>query len=137
MKKVTFKCVCVLPTLLVLGHLAAAQVPVDLSSYNDPPSRIRGVIEKFDEDYGILNRFYSGGTSPNRSARFRQFYSDELTVLSGLNFDTLKHDEQVDYILFKNYIEHEAEEQVRYDAQLAEMASVIPFSRIISDLEDT
>ncbi|MEP6850335.1 MAG: DUF885 family protein [Acidobacteriota bacterium] len=137
MKKVHFSYFCVLVISLFFVHLNAAQAPVDLSPYNDPPSRMRGVIGKFDEDYGILNRFYSAGASPNRSARFSQFYSDELAVLSGLKFDTLNHDEQVDYILFKNYIEHEAKEQARYDAQLTEMASVIPFSRIISDLEDT
>lgn len=109
----------------------------DLASYNDPPSRLRGVIEKYQEDRGFLNRFYSATTSPNRSARFKQLYDQQLALLSKLDFDKLNHDEQVDYVLFKNYIEHEIKEQDRYDAQLAEMSSLIPFMRTISDLEDT
>jgi uncharacterized protein (DUF885 family) len=109
----------------------------DLASYNDPPSRLRGVIEKYQEDRGFLNRFYSATTSPNRSARFKQLYDQQLSLLSKLDFDKLNHDEQVDYVLFKNYIEHEIKEQDRYDAQLAEMSSLIPFMRTISDLEDT
>ena len=109
----------------------------DLAAYNDSPSRLRGVIEKFDEDYSILNRFYSALTSPNRSARLNQLYSDELAMLAKLDFDKLNHDEQVDYILFKNYLDHEIKEQSRVDAQLAEMAPLVPFAKTISDMEDT
>jgi uncharacterized protein (DUF885 family) len=109
----------------------------DLAAYNDPPSRLRGVIERFDDDHDILNRFYSAPTSANRSARMKQLYSDELELLAKLDFDKLNHDEQVDYILFKNYLDHEIKEQVRYDAQLAEMAPLVPFAKTISDLEDT
>ena len=40
-----------------------AQTTDDLNNYNEPPSRFRGVIEKFSEDYGSLNRFYTAQTS--------------------------------------------------------------------------
>ena len=46
-----------------------AQTVDDLSDYNEPPSRFRGVIEKFSEDYGSLNRFYTAQTSPNRGRK--------------------------------------------------------------------
>ena len=108
-----------------------------LAEYNEPSSRLRGMIEKFDEDYGSLNRFYTARTSPNRAARMRQLYSDELGVLSKLDFNKLNHDEQIDYILFKNYLEHEQKELDRTNKQLAEMADLIPFARTISDLEDS
>ncbi|CAN5275830.1 DUF885 family protein [soil metagenome] len=107
-----------------------------LDQYNEPPSRIRGMIEKFGQDQGILNRYYSAQTSPNRFARFRQFFSESLGSLRGLNFGALNHDEQIDYILFKNHLEHELSELSRGESQLAEMAALIPFSRTISDLED-
>ena len=124
--------------LAVLTGVAFAQgVRDELAGYNDSPSRLRGVIEKFDEDYGILDRFYSARESAKRSERFKQLYSDELAVLAGLDFDSLNHDEQVDYVLFKNYLDHEQKGAARFDAQLAEMASLIPFSRSISDMEDT
>lgn len=119
-----------------LPPMSSGQSP-DLSNYNDPPSRLRGVIEKYQEDYGFLNRFYSASTSPNRSARFKQLYGDNLALLSKLDFEKLNHDEQIDYLLFKNYLDHEIKEQNRFDAQLTEMSSLIPFMRTISDLEDT
>jgi uncharacterized protein (DUF885 family) len=108
-----------------------------LNNYSEPPSRLRGVIENFDEDYGALNRFYSAQTSPNRLARFRKLYGDYLAVLGRTDFDTLSHDEQIDYLLFKNYLDHEQKELGRFEAQLKEMDALIPFALTISDLEDS
>ena len=124
--------------LLVLTGMAFAQAARDeLATFNDSPSRLRGVIERFDMDYGILDRFYSARESGKRSERFKQLYTDELAVLARLDFDALNHDEQVDYVLFKNFLGHEIKEQTRHDAQLAEMAQLLPFAGTISDLEDT
>ena len=120
-----------------VSRTAFAQTATDLTAYNDPPSRLRGVIEKYDDDVGFLNRFYTAQTSPKRIARFKQLYTDEAALVTGINFDVLNHDEQVDYILFKNYLDHELKEQSRFEAQLTEMADLIPFSRTINDLEDT
>jgi uncharacterized protein (DUF885 family) len=125
--------ICVCPGITVGQQTSSDQ----LATYNDPPSRLRGVIEKYQEDFGILNRFYSAPTSPNRAARLKQLYDDQLALLAKLEFDRLDHDEQVDYILFRNYIDHEIKEQARYSVQLAEMSALIPFMRTISDLEDT
>jgi uncharacterized protein (DUF885 family) len=124
--------------ILLAGSISpAAAQNTDLNSYNDSPSRLRGVIEKFDMDYGALNRFYSAQTSPNRLTRFRQLYSEYLAVLARSDFDTLNHDEQIDYLLFKNYLDHEQKELSRFEAQLREMDALIPFARTISDLEDS
>ena len=117
--------------------LISGQRADELSAYNEPPSRLRGVIEKYGEDYGSINRFYTAQTSTIRAARFRQLYSDYLGVLGRVNFDSLNADEQVDYVLFRNYLEHEEKELVRFEKQFAEMAAILPFARTISDLEDT
>lgn len=127
----------VIVSMLVAQIPGSAQSGDQLSAYNDPPSWLAGVIEKFDSDIGILNRFYSAPTSANRSAKFKDIYNERLALLAGLNFDQLNHDEQVDYVLFRNHLEHELKELARNDAQLAEMASLIPFAKTISDLEDT
>ena len=124
---------------ILLSATAFAQKAdnAELNTYNDPPSRLRGVIERFDADYGALNRFYSAQTSPNRLARFRELYNEYLGTLSRTDFDTLNHDEQIDYLLFKNYLDHEQKELTRFEAQLREMDALIPFARTISDLEDS
>ncbi len=121
----------------IVSNFAFAQTSDDLKNYNEPPSRLRGVIERFSEDYGSLNRFYTAQTSPNRRARFHQFYADWLAVLNKQNFDALNHDEQIDYLLFKNYLEHEQRESDRFAGQIEEMSALIPFAKTISDLEDS
>lgn len=108
-----------------------------LDNYNDPPSRVRGMIERFGADYGILDRFNSAAFSERRSAELRKLYTDNLAALNSLDFEKLNHDEQIDVILFRNYLEHEVKEQLRFDAQVAEMASLVPFAKTISDLEDS
>ena len=123
--------------LFFFGANIIAQTVDDLSNYNEPPSRLRGVIEKYGEDYGILDRFYTANTSPNRQARFEQLNADWLALLGKQNFDSLNHDEQVDYLLFANYLDHEQRELARYDKQLEEMSPLMPFAKTISDLEDS
>lgn len=122
---------------LVLFSVLTTTIPAqDLASLNEPPSRFRGVIEKFDEDIGILNRFYTAQTSPNRIARFRELYQEKQRFLAGQNFDQLNHDEQVDYVLLRNHLGRELRELSRLEAQFVEMSSLMPFARTISDLED-
>lgn len=122
---------------IFLSNFSFAQKADDLNVYNEPPSRLRGVIEKFNEDYGTINRLNTAPTSANRTARLRDFYAERLSYLGKLDFNSLNHDEQVDYLLFKNYLEHEQKELARFGAQLDEMAPLIPFARTISDLEDS
>jgi uncharacterized protein (DUF885 family) len=127
---------CTALCLFLATAESAQRAAVDPAAYSEPPSRLSSVIERFDEDYGALDRFYTAKTSPNRAERMRRLYADELELLGRLDFDSLGHDEQIDYILFKNYLEHEQKELARQQLQLDEMASLIPFARVISDLED-
>ena len=122
--------------LLVLLILVPPALAQTVDAYSESPSRLRGMIEKFEEDYGAFNRLYSANTSPNRAERMRQLYSEYLSALKRQNFASLNHDEQVDYILFRNYLDHELKELDRFEAQLAEMAELVPFAKTISDLED-
>jgi len=116
---------------------ATAQRTVgQLNAYNESPSRLSGVIEKYTQDYGSINRFYTADTSANRVARLRQLYTEELANLNRLNFESLNHDEQIDYILFKNYLDHESKQLNRFNKQVEEMEAIIPFAKTVSDLED-
>ena len=124
------------PVLVAASGLTLAQKSDDLAAYNEPPSRLRGVIEKFGEDAGSIGRFYTAQTSANRFARLLQLYGDYIGLIGRMNFDSLNHDEQIDYLLFKNYLDHESKELPRYEKQLTEMAPLLPFARTISDLED-
>lgn len=122
--------------ILLLSSAVLAQVN-ELDSYNESPSRLRGAIEKFREDSDLLDRFYTAETSPNREARYRKLYDEWLAMLARQNFEKLSEAEQVDHILFRNYLEHENSELERIRGQYIEMAPILPFMRTISDLEDS
>lgn len=109
----------------------------ELNTYNETPSRLRGAIENYVADRGSLSRFHTAQTSVNRQNRFKQFFTDWLTFLNRLNFDSLNSDEQIDYILFKNHLEHELKELDADAKSFAEIASLIPFAKTINDLEDS
>ena len=114
-----------------------AQTIDDLNNYNDSPSRLRGVIEKFSEDYGSLNRFYTAPSSINRRERFNEFYDERLAFLNKQNFDALNSDEKTDYLLFANFLRHEKSELERGGKLFDEISALIPFAKTISELEDT
>ena len=103
---------------------------------SEQTSRLRGPIERFAQDVGAFNRLYTAQTSPNRSERFRQLYSENLGLLERMKFDSLSHDEQIDYLLFANHLRREMRELDREMGQFEEMAAMLPFARAISDLED-
>jgi uncharacterized protein (DUF885 family) len=124
-----------LAAVLVLGFALVfdgiGQVPV-----SEAPSRLRQVIEKYDQDRGAYGRWYTAETSPARRERFRKLYQDRLAELARMDFSRLEHQEQVDHILFQNHLRRELSELDRNAAQLDEMSALIPFARAISDLED-
>lgn len=122
--------------LAVLIEVVGQSPRATQSGYRETTSRLREIIELYEADRGVLNRFYSAPTSPNRSGRLSGLYREQQAALSKLDFASLTHDEQIDYILFRNYVDHELKEIARNDALLAEMAALVPFAVTISDLED-
>lgn len=107
------------------------------AGFDETQSRLRGAIERFAEDYGSLNRFYTARTSANRAERLKRLYRENLAILDGMDFKAFSNEEQVDYVLFRNHLERELAEADRFDLQLKEMADIIPFAGVISDLEDS
>ena len=134
--KTNFLLGCFLLLAFIISNIFAQKSNDELSAYNEPPSKLRGVIEKFTQDNGAVGRLYVAQSSTARDAKLRQLYADNLTLLGKLKFDTLNHDEQIDHILFSNYLRHEIKEMDRYNGQLAEMAAIIPFAKTITELED-
>jgi uncharacterized protein (DUF885 family) len=128
--------VCLLIFLTTHSQFVLTQIRTGPDEYSERPSRLRGVIEKYDADAGILNRFYSAPLSTKRVDRFRELNMEWLKILKSFDFATLNHDEQIDYVLFRNFLEHEQKELARNSAQIEEMSQLVPFAKTISDLED-
>ncbi|MBK6799594.1 MAG: DUF885 family protein [Acidobacteria bacterium] len=100
-------------------------------------SRLRPVIDRYMADLTTLQRYYVVESSPVRRAKLQGFYGEWQKILAGMNFDSLRQDEQIDYILFRNYIEHEVRELDLRGRALDEMAPLIPFSKQIAEYEES
>jgi uncharacterized protein (DUF885 family) len=116
----------------------SAKTAVDHGVVNDdvPQSEMRGVIERYTADRGSLARFYSVEASSSRRARMKQFYSEWLVAIAKLNFDSMSQDGRIDYILFKNHLDHELRQLDIQEKALADVAPLVPFAQTITDLED-
>jgi uncharacterized protein (DUF885 family) len=101
------------------------------------PSEMRPIIEYYVADRGSLQRSFPVATSPARRERFRKFYSDALERIQKLNFDAMSQQGKVDYILFRNHLEHELRQLNIEEKQMSEIGPLVPFSKTIVDLEET
>jgi uncharacterized protein (DUF885 family) len=125
-----------LPLLQTQQASKGADVKPDLKDLNLPQSEMRGVIERYVADRGSLNRFYSVPTSPVRRERMRKFYGEWLAALERLDFEAMSLDGKIDYLLFKNHLDHELRQLDVQAKMIDETAPLIPFAQTIPDLED-
>lgn len=110
---------------------------LNLKEIVSPESRLRGLIERYVADRGSLSRFYTVESSPLRRDKMQGLYKTWLAALGKMDFDSLRHDEQVDYLLFKNHLEHELRQSELRAKALAEMSPFIPFAQTIIDFEES
>ncbi len=110
---------------------------LDLNKLVSSESRLRAAIERYVADRGSLMRFYTIESSPTRRAKMQALYNQWLAALSQMNFDALRHDEQVDYLLFKNHLDHELRQSELRAKALTEMSPLIPFAQTIIDFEES
>jgi uncharacterized protein (DUF885 family) len=110
---------------------------LDLKDADPRPSEMRGLIEAYTADRGTIGRFYTVEGSTARQIRMKKFYGDWLAALTKLDFDSMRQDGRIDYVLFKNYLDHELRQLEIQTKALAEIAPLVPFGQAITDLEDT
>ncbi|HJQ27145.1 MAG TPA: DUF885 family protein [Blastocatellia bacterium] len=139
-KSICHTVVCLL-TVTALSHAlwlqpAQAQAARADGEADVSPSEMRSVIERYTTDRASLNRSYAVPLSATRQARFKQFYSDWLAELARLDFERMSLAGRVDYLLFKNHLEHELRQLEMEARQLAEMEPLLPFAKDLLGLEE-
>ncbi|HXT62548.1 MAG TPA: DUF885 family protein, partial [Pyrinomonadaceae bacterium] len=127
-----------IPTAFEFRTSAQKQKPATTSDAIDDvgKSEMRPIIEYYVADRGSLQRSFFINNSPARRERFRKFYSDALERIQKLNFDAMSEEGKVDYILFRNQLDHELRQLDIEEKQQAEIAPLIPFGKTIVDLEE-
>ncbi|HZS55201.1 MAG TPA: DUF885 family protein [Bryobacteraceae bacterium] len=98
-------------------------------------SEMRPLLEWFSADRVNLQRFYDVEGSAAREQRMRRFYENWLARLSQLNFDSFGQAGKIDYIVFRNSLEHELRGLKITEQQDAADEPFLPFASTIRELE--
>ena len=126
-----------LPALLLMlsaGDLAAQRrigmIPVGASELRDS-------VALYSTDRAALGRRWSVEYSAARRARFRSFFGDWRTRLAKVEFNKLSQEGRIDYVLLDNKLRYELAQLGREEKLAGEMAPLVPFAPVITELEET
>lgn len=124
--------------MLALLATVAIATPADPGLELDrSSSEMRTTIERYTVDRDSLLRRYQVEVSPMRRERLASFYKESIVALSRLNFDSMSGEGRIDFLLFRNHLEHELrllDLRTKADDQIASLA---PFSKVIIGLDES
>ncbi|MEI6086633.1 MAG: DUF885 family protein [Bacteroidota bacterium] len=132
MKRKTF---ILLSGFLILSFSTILGQPVKSTDIYYQTSDVQPLMQHYESDKGSLTRFYSILNSPERRIRFIAFNKDYLTQLEELNFDKMKTDSKVDYILLKRQINDELFLLEKEADEVQHINQYFPFANAIYELE--
>lgn len=95
---------------------------------------IRERIERVTQDLKELGKFYNIASSARRTARFENYYNEELAALSKVDFEVLKQGGKVDYLLLKSHLERNRRKLGLDAAKDKKLEPLLPFADTIIQL---
>jgi len=107
-----------------------------LEALSETPGKMRSIMERYEADRHSLERKYPLVLSPVRQERMRQFYAGWEKALETLDFATLAHDDQIDYLLFQNRLRHQQRRLEIEAGRAEETAPLVPFQAGLLSLEE-
>jgi hypothetical protein len=116
--------------------LGAAPPPVTASDSDPSHSEMRATIERYTADQASLTRVYPIGMSANRRDRMTRFYTEWLDRLAKMDFGSMGRDGRVDYLLFRNHLQHQTRQLDLNATAEAAAAPLTPFAQTIVSLEE-
>jgi hypothetical protein len=111
--------------------LAGDGTPLDTGT-----SELRPVIERYSVELRDLERVYALAGSPARQAAIEKFYSTQLRLLDGIDFDQIGQSGKVDYLLLHNRLLIEQKAVMAEAQREAEIAPLIPFQQTVIGFEE-
>ena len=115
----------------------SASVPALGPLVGRPGSELANVIQRFVADQSSLTRRYDAPQSPDQRRRMREFYAAWRTRLGEIDFDRLKQEGRVDYVLLDGYLVHELSLLDRQETMRQESSTLLPFADRLLALQDT
>jgi uncharacterized protein (DUF885 family) len=122
--------------VIASSFLLSAQVP-SAADVDHSHSEMRATIERYTADQTSLTRAYTIDMSAGQRDRMRKFYGEWLDRLPKLNFDSMSQEGRIDYLLFRNHLQHEVRQldlQVKAEGATAPLT---PFAQTIVGLEES
>jgi uncharacterized protein (DUF885 family) len=113
-----------------------ASIPKASELVGRQASELTDLLNRYAADQGSLARRYDAPDSPLQRKRMREFYSGWRTRLKEVDFEKLKQEGRVDYVLLDNLLKYQIALLDRADKQRAEQASLMPFADDLLKLQD-
>lgn len=99
-------------------------------------SELAPVVERYSADRVALGRRWTVSYSPERNARFNEFFSGWQREIDALDFEALSLEGRVDYVLLLNELRYQLDLLTREAGLAAEMDGFISFTSLIVELEE-
>ncbi len=99
-------------------------------------SELRPMIERFEVDLRDITRVYSQPGAAIRRTKLETFYTEQFKLLDATDFDALSQSAKVDYLLFRNNLQHGHKQLEVEDKQDAEIAPLVAYQAEIIGLEE-
>lgn len=113
-----------------------ASIPKLADVLGKSTSELADLLNRYNADQSSLARRYDSPDSPLQRRRMREFYSGWRTRLKEVEFEKLKQEGRVDYVLLDNLLKYQIALLDRADKQRAEQASLMPFADELLTLQD-
>jgi hypothetical protein len=99
-------------------------------------SELRPMIERSEVDLRDITRLFSQPGAAIRRKRLETFYAEQFKLLDATDFDALSQSGKVDYLLFRNNLQHAHRQLEVEDKQDAEIAPLVAYQAEIIGLEE-
>jgi hypothetical protein len=100
------------------------------------PADLGPLLERYASDLQSLRRFYDVQQSPTTERVMRHFYQAWRAALQQIPFDGLPPEGRIDYLLFRNKLDHEIRQLDLNRKRSEEIADLVPFAPAIIELKE-
>jgi len=115
---------------------APYQAPDPREILGPAPPDLGPLLDRYARDLWNLRKFYDVPSSPNTERAMRQFAEAWRGALPRIPFDSLPQEGRIDYILFRNKLDHDLRQLDLNRKRSDEIAELVPFAPAIVELKD-
>src|SRR5688572_12866345 len=120
--------------LFIFASKLPAQNRVATDTYYQT-GKVQPFMANYEEDRGLLLRFYVIANSPERRTRMESLATDYKKRLQSLTFNEMSASDKVDYILFNRTLDNELRSLKTEEQEFNQVSKYVPFADSIYRLE--